>query len=510
MARTWQLGVQEVRPGTYFRTSSGDVTVEGAINGIVAVVYKGNWGTVNQVVDISPEEMNNLEYIVGTDLGYETVRQAFLGGAKMVRAIRVGATGTGKAARVNLYSSNVTNTVTAADGTVSKKAAGALKVWSRCPTTRTFTVSVNTDLATGRRRLTVYEGTRVVETFTVPAGATEAYDMYNEIRANGKYFTATYTCKNDKGATVTKCKIQDYAQKKFDGRYGENPTVSIAAYSAALDILEGYNWNVVIAASNAGSVYNLLTSYIHQCYEVGKLGMTVIGGLSTTPLFGTSDNVGRVDYATAINDWRVVYVLSGWLGTDGASYGGYKAVARVAGMIAGCETNASITHLVIQGAFRPIETLTNGQIIQAEEGGCLVLTLNEDGQVWVDNAINTLVTLGNDQDEGWKKIRRTKCRFELMSRINRTCDKLVGRLNNDANGRATILTAMTTVIREMIAERKLFEGSYAEEDSRYKPVGDRAYFILHIGDIDSLEKIYLDYVFSYANPFSELDVVTTA
>ena len=149
-------------------------------------------------------------------------------------------------------------------------------------------------------------------------------------------------------------------------------------------------------------------------------------------------------------------------------------------------------------------------MIQAEQSGCLVLSPNEDGQVWVDNAINTLVTLGNDQDEGWKKIRRTKCRFELMSRVNRTCDKLIGRLNNDANGRATVLTAMTTIIREMIAERKLFEGSYAEEDSRYVAAGDKAYFILHIGDIDSLEKILITYEFSYANPFSELDVVTTA
>ncbi len=79
---------------------------------------------------------------------------------------------------------------------------------------------------------------------------------------------------------------------------------------------------------------------------------------------------------------------------------------------------------------------------------------------------------------------------------------MVGRLNNDEHGRATLITAMNSIINEMVAEHKLFAGSYVEEDPAHKPEGDSAYFILHIGDIDSLEKIYLDYTFSYANPFA--------
>ena len=225
------------------------------------------------------------------------------------------------------------------------------------------------------------------------------------------------------------------------------------------------------------------------------MGMAVVGGRKSIAL------ADRMAYAASINDWRVVYVLNGWVGNDGLNYDSYLTAARIAGMIAACETNASITHLVIQDAVKLRETFTNAQMISAEQKGCLVLSLNDSEQVWVDNAINTLVTLGNDQDDGWKKIRRTKCRFELMDRINRTCDKLVGRLNNDARGRATILAAMTTVIREMIAERKLVEGSYAMENPAYVSTADKAYFKLVIGDYDSMEKIYLDYVFSYASPF---------
>ena len=126
-----------------------------------------------------------------------------------------------------------------------------------------------------------------------------------------------------------------------------------------------------------------------------------------------------------------------------------------------------------------------------------MFSLNDDDQIWIDNAITTFTTLDNEHDQGWEKVRRTKCRFELMTRVNRTCEKLVGRLNNDENGRATIITAMNSIINEMIGEGKLFSGSYAHEDPRYTPEGDRAWFVLDIDDIDSMEKLYLTYRFSY-------------
>ena len=93
MARIWQLGVIPTRPGTYFRTSSDDVVVEGATNGIVALVYQSNWGPLNEVVDLGPEDLNNLSDYVGTGRGYEAARQALIGGAKLLRTVRVGGSG---------------------------------------------------------------------------------------------------------------------------------------------------------------------------------------------------------------------------------------------------------------------------------------------------------------------------------------------------------------------------------------------------------------------------------
>ena len=500
MARIWHLGVQEVRPGTYFRTSSGDVTTVGAVNGIIAVIYRSNWGELNKVVNISPEEMNNLTEIVGTGRGYDAIREAFIGGATLVRAYRVGAGG--KTARRSFMSTATTTTVTTTDPqteqttttTVPVPAVAAVRVWAKHVGARNFYCTIRKNpLNNGMKEMIFYDGDlRVIERLNFGAGGNESKKMARVINNNSQYFTAKTLVDGKKIAYVTQRKIKD----------GADPTITVAQYSEATDAFERFYWNVIITDTNAWQVREIMTTFIKQSYEMGHMGMTVIGGLKKEPLDS------RIALAASINDWRVVYLLNGWKSNTGATYEGWKAAARIGGMIAGSETNASLTHIVVQDAIELLEPLTNGQMIQAEEKGCFLLSLNEDDQVWIDNSINTLVTLGNDQDEGWKKVRRTKCRFELMTRVNRTCDKLVGRLNNDANGRATLVTAMNSVIREMIGERKLFEGSYAAEDTRYKPVGDRAYFMLVIGDIDSLEKIYLDYNFSYANPFSELDTVT--
>lgn len=559
MAQTWQLGVQAVRPGTYFRVSSGDVTTVGAVNGIVACVIQTNWGALGEVTEVDQSQMNNLREMFGTGAGVEAVKQALLGGATRVKVVRVGDKASAVNGRANIWSKQARLTITAtkdassgvvelaqtgkfseyhADYTITVRSNGknltattdytisenkatdgktytsfkitltaagkkklaatkliwvkkvytaesviAAKIYSRYYGLRDFTCSIKPNLLTGKKQFTVYDGTQVFDSVEFASGGDEAQALVDALKTN-KNFVAV------KKATG---ELVETTGAKITG--GKNPTINVEGYSKAFDILERHYWNVLITDKASQTVRNVQSEFIKQSYETGHLGMTVLAGTSDESL------KERLDFATGLNDWRIVYLLHGWKGLDGTDYSGWKAAARLGGMIAACETNASLTHIVISNAAGLLESLSNGEMIQAEEKGCLVLSLNESDQVWIDNAINSLITLGNDMDEGWKKIRRTKCRFELMTRINRTCDKLIGRLNNDANGRATLLTAMQGIINEMIAEGKLFFGSFVSEDERYKPVGDRAYFLLTIGDIDSVEKIYLDFNFSYANPF---------
>lgn len=535
MVGTWRLGTQETRPGTYYRRSAIGVTAEGATNGVLACIFQSNFGALNKVVDVGQADLNNLEELYGN--GADILREGLLGGATTIKAIRIGGED-GLCAKVTLKSAaTITRTVkltnlvgdlpdivagegmtvksgdntltlttdyTVADKKITVKStaaekvvddtltitkthtpANAVEISTKYPGDRDFTVSVRTNIITDKRQVVILDGTDIFSLIEFDECDDEAQAVVDALATN-KVFTAR---------KIAPALLEDITQTPMTG--GTNPTATTASYSKGTDILERFKWNCVVADTDDVAVQTLLTSFVKQNYETGHLGFACIAGKSA------SDLEERMNFAAAINDEKVVYVLNGWNGIDGTIYDGWRAAARIGGMIANVETTNSLTHLVISNALELIENLTNGEITRAEQKGCFVLSLNDDDQVIIDNAINTLVTVGNDMDEGWKKIKRTKLRFELMDRINRTCEKLIGRLNNDSSGRSTIVAAMQGIINEMIGEHKLFGGSNVEEDPVHKPEGDRAYFLLHIGDIDSLEKIYLDYSFSYANPFEE-------
>lgn len=171
---------------------------------------------------------------------------------------------------------------------------------------------------------------------------------------------------------------------------------------------------------------------------------------------------------------------------------------RVGGMIAAIASNQSLTHEVLSGMTDLVESLTNTQIINALKKGCIVLTKNESGQVQIEQGINTLITPNGEQDEGWKKIRRVKTRFELMQRVDDTTEKLVGKVDNDTDGRATVIAAGNGVIKTMIGEKKLLDGTKMLEDDSNPAQGDSAWFVFEVYDKDSMEKAYMTYRFRFA------------
>ena len=123
--------------------------------------------------------------------------------------------------------------------------------------------------------------------------------------------------------------------------------------------------------------------------------------------------------------------------------------------------------------------------------------LSKSKQIWIEKAINTLVTLAANQDAGWKKIRRVKERFELMSRVEETIEGMVGAVDNDADGRAAIIAAAQRVVDAMVGEKKLLSGTVIEDEAN-PAEGDSAWFIIAVDDLDSIETIYLTFRFRFA------------
>ena len=274
---------------------------------------------------------------------------------------------------------------------------------------------------------------------------------------------------------------------------GTNPTITNADYSNAFTLLEPYVFNAICIDTESVAVHTLLTAFIQKIYNDGNILPFAVIAESTSVPFET-----RLAHAKAINAYNVIYVGGGAIDTLGQPLEGVRAAARVAAMVASTACNQSLTHKVVTGMTDVLEMLTNSQYEQSIDAGMLTFSTSSSGNVWIESAITTLNMPQGEEDEGWKKIKRTKIRKELMNRASATVEPLIGNINNDGDGRATVMIAIGNLLSLMHTEGKLLEGGYIEIDKNNLPQGDSAWFNIYADDIDSLEKIYFVYKFRYS------------
>lgn len=465
-------GEVKKRPGVYQRhTNIGFDAPSGAQDGICAIPVQATWGPLGKVVkNVTVKELEK-NYGAGTyGTGYTVPAAAamFAGGAATVFTYRMGTGGS--------------------KGT--KELAEGLTVTAKHVGTMAISVAVQEKIAdTTRKQFLVYAGTTLVESFDFVADAKNEGANLVAAVADSTYVDVTAT-----GDTVATVPVLAVASGALEG--GANPTVTNSDYSTAFAALEPYYYNTIaldVDDDEEMTLSLLLQSYLANAYKLGKLGIAVVGE-KTTATFAT-----RCTHARAFNDCKVVYLGNGYM-VGNESKDGVMAICYTAGLIAATPSNQGITHTVINGATDLCEPLTFAQYEEAVDAGMLLLSMSPDGSVWYDTGITTLTSPETStQDNGWKKIRRVKVRFELIDRLDRALAPKVGRVSADTDGVADIVQAGQRIMNAMANnEGKLAVGATFIEDPSHPYTGDSAWFIIQADDIDSLEKIYLQYQFRYS------------
>jgi hypothetical protein len=456
----------------YFRYENyGTPPVAGVDDGKCAAVFRSNWGPVGKTSVI--ENYEDIAKVYGTGGANGTTAvpmEQFKGGARLVYAKRLGTGGTQGQYEIK-----------------DTEATSVIRLLLKYPGSRAFSVTIRPTLDdpnTGEMLL--LEGTNQLErhTFNIATGADQVTALMDEFAdAGSNYFTLIKLADSANAlATIDQVPVV----------VGTDPTVDVAAYSAAFEVLEAQTWNVLAIDTVDTAVQSMMQMFLERIYQAGKWVMGVIGEPTTV------DFETRLLHASAYNDYKIVYVGNGFTDISGNEYEGYLAAARIAGLIAGTPSNESITHLAITGATELTESLTNNQYERAIKAGMLTFSVSSANTVWVEQGINTLVLPGTTEDIGWKKIKRVKVRFELFQRLDDTVEVLVGRINNDPDGRATVIQASNGVCNTMIAEKKLLTGAHVEIDKDNAPQGDSAWFVVYADDIDALEKLYYTFKFRFA------------
>lgn len=464
MSILYNAGENKKRPGVYRRQSNiGTAPLVGGQDGICAIPIQATWGPLGQVVAHKSANSLTETYGIGTYGATYTVPAAeamFKGGASTVYTYRLG-TG-GKKATATME--------------------GVATFTAKYVGTYELSVSIKEKLgAEGVFELVVFAGKTQVEKYEFSAA--NFADDIAKINSKSKYIEIT--AKDDA------LSVGDYA---LTG--GENPTVANTGYSTAFAAFESYYYNTIALDKDDDASMTLsllLQSYLAGASKLGKLGMAVVGEKSTVD-FDT-----RCAHAKAFNDEKAVY-LGGGYKTGAEDKDGVLAICYTAGVIASTPSNQGITHTIITEATEICESLTYAQYEQAIDSGMLMLSTSADGSVWFDTGINTLVKPDAEtQDDGWKKIRRVKVRFEMIDRLDRVLAPKVGKVSADSDGIADIIQAGQRVLDAMANnEGKLHPGATFIEDPANPFNGDSGWFIVQADDIDSLEKIYLHYQFRYS------------
>lgn len=470
MASFFIIGEKKTRPGVYLRYENwGKPPVAGVDDGKCAAVFRSNWGPLGQALVLEQYEDIAKKYGDGGENGTTAVPlEEFKGGARLVYAMRLGTGGT--------------------PGTYSIKDSAeenVIQMTLKYPGSRKLAVTIRPTLADPDiSELLIVERTEQLEKLTFSNAENSVNALMEAFAAKGSdYFTLTKV--KDSGE-----KLASVDQAEITG--GTDPDVTVASYSKAFEVLESCRWNVMAIDTEDAAIQSVMQLFLNRIYQDGKFVMGVIGEPSTV------DFETRLLHASAYNDYQIVYVGNGFTDISGNVCEGWRAAARIAGLIAGTPSNESITHAAITGAVECTELLTNNQHERAIKAGALMFSVSAANTVWVEQGVNTLVLPTAKEDEGWKKIKRVKVRFELFQRLNDTVEPLIGRINNDPDGRMTVVQVSNGVCQTMVAERKLLAGAHVENDPDNKPEGDSAWFVVYADDIDALEKMYYTFKFRFA------------
>lgn len=469
MGAFFKEGEEKIRPGVYKRYVNGDAeSVAGASDGICALPIQADWGPVGTVT--AHKSIKSLKETYGKKGTTTAACRVFEGGADTVYIYRLGSGGTCGEMELEDETADVAVKVV----TLKQKYAGARKL----------TVTIRELLGdTDKKECIVYDGADKLETITFEAGENEPEALANAVNKLSIYMSAEK--KNDGNG-----KVKAVAQKEFQA--GTNPSITAESYGNAFAALEPYKFNVLAVDTDDTAVHLLAHEFIKRIYDSGSMATLTVGEPVSVSM------AERLAHAAAFNDEKVQYVGGAYKEEDGHVVEGFEAAALVAGIIASTPSNESIVHYVLENAVGCGEMLTNEQYENAILNGMLTFSEDGSGNIWIDSGVNTLVSLSSAQDLGWKKIKRTKVRFELFDRLNRTIAPVIGKINCDNDGIANVIKLAQEVIDTMIAEKKLASGGSITEDTDLSHQGDSAWFNIDVDDVDSLEKIYLKYQFRFS------------
>lgn len=429
-----------VLPGLFinFVAAAGTAIQPGA-RGVVVAPVKAHWGPVGQFVEVSDEssirEMFS-EDESGGATAFTTLFLTLLGGPRTLLAYRI--------------ASNSATAATVSVNNTDSAPVAALKLTAKYPGARgnDFNVTIGDSLAVaGTKELKLYEGTKLLRTFSIGSGDVEAAVTAINDDTGNKWIVAS------KLADGT---LADVSGVALSGGDSGISGITNSDYMAALAAFEGQEFHVLtLDGVTDAALRSSVVAWVKRVRSEGKGVIATLGGTAADDT--ATDAVSKaVSRSAGFNHEGIVNVGSGAFLAD-KEYSSAQVAAWAAGLIAGQSLSQSTTY-----AESPFDDVTRrwtrSEQEQAIRGGVFLL-IHDGRRVKVLRGMNSLVTLQLGQNKSWKKIRTIRVMDAINSDLQRTAeDVYIGKVNNTEEGRLALIGACKEYLRTL-AQSNVIEGA---------------------------------------------------
>lgn len=252
---------------------------------------------------------------------------------------------------------------------------------------------------------------------------------------------------------------------------GSNDTNTNASFATFLDKVEKIKANTVCIPVTDESLLTAAASKVK--YLRTKVGKTI---QFVMPNY-EGDDIGIIN---VVNSFVV----------DSVPLTVAQACAWVTGATAGADNITSNTCKVVADATAVVGEMSNEESCEAIKSGKFFFTTSDSGEVIVEYDINSLVTVGSNQDESYKKNR-------VIRTFDTFADDLLatfppGKFNNDPTNWEIMKGLGKSLLQkyeDVGAIRNVdYDADFEVDQSRSS--GESTYFNIYIQPADSAEKLY--------------------
>lgn len=482
---TWEATSLPKLPGFYMNfKSAGLAAVESGDRGTVAVPIKAHWGKTNGFTTIVTESdiLNEFGALEDTNDStfYKTLKMCTLGGAKKILAYRL-VDSSAKEASLTLQNETSTDVVKITAKYVGERG-------------NNFKLTIAPSLSDEDMfEMKLYEGTSLLYTYNFATWS----ELIDTVNTANVYILAS---KAEGSPDISGKDIESITSEALTGGNSGISGITNTDYIKFLDVLETEEFNILSLDSvTEEAIQTSIASWVTRMRTQGKKVMCVMGGTHEDDI--ADDAVEKaIKRSAGFNHEGIINIGTGTI-LDGVIYSSADLAPYTAGLIAGQNMTESTTY-----AATPFDDVTRRWTRTEQETAVtngVFLFINDGRIVKVLQGINSLITLRQDQNNAFKKIRSIRTMDAIDTDLQQTAeDNYIGKINNTTEGQLALIGACSQYM-EVCAQGGIIEqGTWTVElnptyhgaNATIKPDADQVFlqWSAHITDV--MEKIFSDFV----------------